>query len=103
MNLVIEAGATLTLKVGGSFINLNPAGVFVQGPMVMINSGGAAGSGQGAKPEAPKDPKEADDSKPGQEAQVPPPQPPVKAVAFSPAALTMRRAAQSGTPFCEAG
>jgi type VI secretion system secreted protein VgrG len=101
MNLVIEAGATLTLKVGGSFINLNPAGVFVQGPMVMINSGGAAGSGQGAQPTDPEDPKEADTAEGGQKDAPPPPPPPVKATTFSPAALSMRRAAQSGTPFCD--
>ena len=32
--------------------------------MVMINSGGAAGSGSGASPQAPKPPKEADDAMP---------------------------------------
>ncbi|HKX31150.1 MAG TPA: type VI secretion system tip protein VgrG [Blastocatellia bacterium] len=60
LNLVIESGTNLTLKVGGSFINLNPAGVFIQGAAVMINQGGAAGSGAGASPETPRDPREAD-------------------------------------------
>ena len=103
MNLVLESGGILTLKVGGSFISLTPMGVFIQGPMVMINSGGAASGGQGAQPGTPKDPKEADDAKPGQKDEPPPPPPPVKAASFSPAALTLQRAAQSGTPFCEAG
>jgi type VI secretion system secreted protein VgrG len=60
MNLVIESGTMLTLKVGGNFININPAGVFVSGTMVMINSGGSAGSGSGASPQDPKPPTEAD-------------------------------------------
>ena len=77
---VIEAGASLTLKVGGSFVNINSGGVFVKGPMVMLNSGGAAGSGAGASPEMPKDPKEADTALSGERIEtkrpVPPPQPP---------------------------
>jgi type VI secretion system secreted protein VgrG len=60
MNLVIESGTMLTLKVGGNFININPAGVFVSGTMVMINSGGSAGSGSGASPQDPQAPTEAD-------------------------------------------
>jgi type VI secretion system secreted protein VgrG len=103
MNLVIESGATLTLKVGGNFINLNPAGIFISGTMVMLNSGGAAGSGSGASPETPKAPQEADKAEPGQKDQPPPPPPPLKPVSYSPAALAMQRAAQNGTPFCEAG
>ena len=102
-NLVLESGAILTLKVGGSFISLTPMGVFIQGPMVMINSGGAAGGGSGASPQPPKDPKEADDSKPGQKDEVPPPPPPKIASTYSPAALAMQRAGQSGTPCVEAG
>jgi len=101
MNLVVESGATLTLKVGGNFINLNPGGVFIQGTMVMINSGGAAGSGSGASPEAPKDPKEADKADPGAKPEMPPPKTPVKPQTYSPGALVLKQAAQSGTPFCD--
>jgi len=100
-NLVIEAGVQITLKAGGSFITIGPSGVAIQGTPVLINSGGAPGGGTGASPETPKDPKEADDSKPGAKDEPPPSSPPVKASTFSPAALTMRSAAQSGTPFCE--
>ena len=57
--LVIEAGAQLSLKVGGNFIDISPAGVAIQGTMVMINSGGAAGSGAGSHPASPEDPPEA--------------------------------------------
>jgi type VI secretion system secreted protein VgrG len=74
MNAVIEAGVQLTLKVGGNFIAISPAGVSIQGTLVMINSGGAAGSGSGSSPTAPQDPTKAnptqpdiaDDSKSGQ-------------------------------------
>jgi type VI secretion system secreted protein VgrG len=65
MTLVLEAGVELTLKVGGNFIDINPAGVTIVGTMVMINSGGAAGSGCGSSPTSPKDPDEADDGSKG--------------------------------------
>ncbi|PZR73832.1 MAG: type VI secretion system tip protein VgrG [Chthoniobacterales bacterium] len=45
MTVVVEGATELTLKVGGNFIDINPAGVFIKGAMVFINSGGAAGSG----------------------------------------------------------
>jgi type VI secretion system secreted protein VgrG len=45
MKVVIEAGAELTFKVGGNFIDINSGGIFIVGSMVNINSGGAAGSG----------------------------------------------------------
>lgn len=101
MNLVIESGTTLTLKVGSNFINLNPAGVFISGTLVMINSGGAAGSGSGASPEAPQDPQEADKAEGGEKSQLPPPPPPLAPVSYSPAALVMLKAAENGSPFCE--
>ena len=53
MTLVLEAGMQLSLKVGGSFIDINPTGVAISGPMVLINSGGAAGSGQAPQPTEP--------------------------------------------------
>ena len=56
----------LSLKVGGNFVDISVAGVAINGmPMVMINSGGAAGVGMGANPTAPDKPDEADDSKTG--------------------------------------
>ena len=42
MNVVVEGMTGLTIKVGGSFITLNSGGIFISGPMVMINSGGSA-------------------------------------------------------------
>ncbi len=74
MTVVIEAGMQLTLKGAGGFVDIGPTGVTIQGTMVMINSGGAAGSGSGSSPSSPTDPKQAspkdptvaDDSKSGQ-------------------------------------
>jgi type VI secretion system secreted protein VgrG len=60
--VVIEAGVQLTLKVGGNFIDISPAGVAIQGTMVLINSGGAPGTGTGASPAAPSDPDPPDDA-----------------------------------------
>jgi type VI secretion system secreted protein VgrG len=95
MNLVIESGTTLSLKVGGNFVNINSGGVFIKGTMVMINSGGAAGSGAGSSPAAPKEPQEADTAKPGKKTQLSP-----AAGSPSPQAQALKNAAQSGTPFC---
>ena len=74
MTVVIEAGMELTLKGAGGFVNIGPAGVTIQGTMVLINSGGAAGSGSGSNPSSPDaateakptKPTVADDSKTGQ-------------------------------------
>jgi type VI secretion system secreted protein VgrG len=74
MKVIIEAGMQLTIKGPGGFVDIGPAGVTIQGTMVLINSGGAAGSGSGSSPNAPEDPKEAaptepakaDDAKSGQ-------------------------------------
>lgn len=55
--IVLEAGAGITIKVGGSFVSITPAGVAIQGPMVMINSGGAALSGSGMRLQSPQAPR----------------------------------------------
>lgn len=68
MKVVIEAGVQLTLKGPGGFIDINPAGVVIQGTMVLINSGGAAGSGQAVglvKPTEPEEAHIADNADPG--------------------------------------
>jgi type VI secretion system secreted protein VgrG len=64
-NLVLEADAQLTLKAGACFIHFGPDGLAISGPMVNINSGGAAGSGGGSGPQPPKDPDVADDGSKG--------------------------------------
>jgi type VI secretion system secreted protein VgrG len=45
MKVVVEAGVEVTLKAAGSFVKVDPSGVTIQGPLVLINSGGAAGAG----------------------------------------------------------
>ncbi|SPD72771.1 Type VI secretion system needle syringe protein TssI [uncultured Desulfobacterium sp.] len=97
MKVVIEASTQVTMKVGGNFVDIGPAGVFIKGTTVMINSGGAAGSGSGCSPAPPEEPEEADTTEPGSTSQLP---------SFTPAeptpqAVTFKRAAQSGAPFCE--
>ncbi len=67
MKVVIEAGVQLSLKGPGGFIDINPAGVTIQGTMVLINSGGAAGSGSGAKPKPANAAKRAKPAAPSHE------------------------------------
>jgi type VI secretion system secreted protein VgrG len=103
MTCVIEAGMQLTLKVGGNFITISPIGVTIVGTLVMINSGGAAGSGAGSSPTSPIDPveaKEADDDNAGSVDQPPPTLQPPTPVKYSAQAQVMQKAAEDGTPFC---
>ncbi len=66
--VVIEATSGITLSVGGNFVTISPAGVMIQGTMVMINSGGAALPGIPGMLVSPIDPiaaLEADKADPG--------------------------------------
>jgi type VI secretion system secreted protein VgrG len=65
LQIVLEASAGLTLKVGGNFITIDPSGVAIKGTMVQLNSAGAAISGSMAPTNPPTDPKEADSGQPG--------------------------------------
>lgn len=60
MKVIIEAGVQLLLKGPGGFVDIGPAGVAIQGTMVLINSGGVARTGAPASPEDPKDPEVKD-------------------------------------------
>jgi hypothetical protein len=51
LSVVIEATASITLQVGESVININPAGVFIDGPIVLIKSGALAVPGTGSNPD----------------------------------------------------
>jgi type VI secretion system secreted protein VgrG len=64
MKVVIEAGLQLSLKGPGGFVDIGPAGVTIQGTMVLINSGGAAGTGGGSSPDKPSKAKKANPAKP---------------------------------------
>lgn len=68
MNVVIQAGLELSLVGSGGFITIGPSGVAISGTMVMINSGGAAGSGSAGStptPATPTAPDKADDGTKG--------------------------------------
>jgi type VI secretion system secreted protein VgrG len=67
--MVLESGAQLSLKVGGNFIDIGPTGVAIQGTTVMINSGGAAGSGSGPNPVDPVGPELVDDPEDAKQAK----------------------------------
>jgi type VI secretion system secreted protein VgrG len=68
MNVVIQAGMQLSLVGSGGFVSIGPEGVSISGAMVLINSGGAAGSGspgQTPSPQTPTAPDTADDGSKG--------------------------------------
>lgn len=69
MKVIIEAGMQLSLKGPGGFIDIGPSGVAIQGTMVLINSGGAAGSGSGSSPQSPAAPKDAKTAKDAEDAK----------------------------------
>ncbi|MBM4039864.1 MAG: type VI secretion system tip protein VgrG [Planctomycetes bacterium] len=108
MTVVIEAGMQLTIKGPGGFVDIGPSGVTIQGTLVKINSGGAAGTGGGSSPSAPADASEASPVEPAvadtatagevdqgvAAASVTP-------ATYSDAAKVMKQAAEDGTPFCE--
>jgi type VI secretion system secreted protein VgrG len=56
MTVVIEAGLQLSLVASGNFVDIGPTGVSISGTMVLINSGGAAGSGSAGSITAPGTP-----------------------------------------------
>ncbi len=104
MKVIIEAGMQLTIKGAGGFVDIGPAGVTIQGTMVNINSGGAAGVGSGSSPTSPTDPedaKPADDDNAGSVDEAPPAPTPPTPVTYSSQARVMQRAAEEATPFCE--
>jgi type VI secretion system secreted protein VgrG len=99
--VVFGASTGITLKVGGNFITIDPSGIYIQGTVVMINSGGAALPGVSLTPVAPKEPAAADKGDPGEKAEVPPPKRPPKPESFSPQAVALQQAAIGGAPFCD--
>jgi type VI secretion system secreted protein VgrG len=101
LNFVIESEMTITLRVGTNFINISPAGIFIIGTVVVINSTGSfqATPGTGSMPEIPQAPEEADDAGTGQKAELPPPKKPPVPNSYSVGAVSLQRAAQDGTPF----
>ena len=94
VNLVAEAGVVISLKAGSNSIVLNPAGVFITGNLVMINSGGSPLSAQKAqKAEKADKPAKAKDAIQGNAGKVSNPAQQLQAQA-------LRNAARSAQPFC---
>jgi uncharacterized protein involved in type VI secretion and phage assembly len=62
--IVLEAQAKITLKVGGSFIVIDPCGVSISGPLVKINSGGSPDSTTDLEFIDPADATQADPGEP---------------------------------------
>ncbi len=54
IKIVLEAGSELVLKAGGSSVVLNDDGIFMNGPAIMLNSGGTPGKGTPANPLLPE-------------------------------------------------
>jgi hypothetical protein len=63
--IILEALSKISLKVGGSFITVDLSGVTISGPMVKINSGGAATGTGPATIDDPLDAEPADTGEPG--------------------------------------
>ena len=103
VKVVMEAGMQLSLKAGASFIDIGPAGISIQGPLVNINSGGAPAVGAGCFPQDPLEPEEADVADPGQaqELHQPPSKEEIEKTSIAPNAVVFKNAAKTGTPFCE--
>jgi type VI secretion system secreted protein VgrG len=102
MNVNIESELSITLRVGTNFINISPAGIFIIGTVVVINSTGSfqrVNSGIGATPELPADPEEADDAQAGQKPELPKAKKPPAPLSYSVGALSLKNAALDGTPF----
>jgi type VI secretion system secreted protein VgrG len=65
MTVLIEAGVEICLKCGANFIQMTPAGIFINGTMVFINSGGTATPADDVQFIPPLEPDAADNSKSG--------------------------------------
>ena len=67
-SVLIEASAQgqISLKCGASFVVIKPDGIYINGPMVYVNSGGASAAAKDlARPSIPTDPDRGDDAETG--------------------------------------
>jgi len=99
MTIAIHAGSGLSLQCGASFISLTPAGIFIQGPMLMLNSGGSALSAKAARPAKAKAVQKAAQAQAIKVAD----SPPVTPATLSPRAGALADAARTGAAFAETG
>lgn len=99
MTIALDADAGICLRCGSSFISLTPAGIFIQGAQIMLNSGGAPVA---AKPARPAKPKAVNRATSASEISVAD-SPPVKPSTQQPRAGSLANAARTGAPFAAAG
>lgn len=99
MTLAMEATSGLSLRCGSSFISLTPAGIFLQGPLVMLNSGGSPLAAKTARPGKAK----AVPSAARADAITLADSPPIQPATRRPLAGGLADAARSGSPFVAAG
>jgi type VI secretion system secreted protein VgrG len=59
MTVAIEGSVGVSLKCGGSFVSVGPAGVDISGPLVKINSGGSGAAASAALKASPAEPADA--------------------------------------------
>jgi type VI secretion system secreted protein VgrG len=74
MSVVIQAGMELSLVASGNFVTIGPSGVAISGTIVLINSGGAPGSGTAGQigtPGTPATPDKAEDATSGSSGTAP--------------------------------
>jgi type VI secretion system secreted protein VgrG len=98
MTFAVDAAAGLCLSCGSSFISLTPAGIFIQGPLLMLNSGGAPISAKAARPADAAPVPEVTKAESVSIAE----SPPVKPATQRPRAGALADAARSGAPFAAA-
>lgn len=55
-SVTLEADVAISLKVGGSYVSITPAGVSISGPIVQLNGAGSAGAGAKVSPQGPGSP-----------------------------------------------
>jgi type VI secretion system secreted protein VgrG len=99
MTLALNAQTGLTISCGSSFISLTPAGIFIQGPLVAVQSGGAPLAAKAANPATPRAAQKAADAGAISIAE----SPPVKPATQQRQAGSLADAARSGSAFAEAG
>ncbi|OUS28244.1 hypothetical protein A9Q99_11965 [Gammaproteobacteria bacterium 45_16_T64] len=104
MKAMLSAGQQLVLKAGAGTVVLDPSGVSITGPMVMINEGGGGGAAMPPMIIPPTAPVEADKNKAGQNftpaSSSVPPLPPRDAARRQAAAqaITFRMASKTNAP-----
>lgn len=99
MTLAMDAAGGLCMSCGGSFISLTPAGIFIQAPLIMLNSGGAPINAKAARPAKARAVQKASQAEAISMAE----SPPVKPATQRPKAGALADAARTGAPFAAAG